>query len=320
MQRLVLESDDFRLFLLRFYDKLARQGDAAGTFLYHSAPERYELRKGDFMLKRLVDVVAGLALIALTTLPQTGSAQDRDRPARINGHPNFNGIWQAMGSADWNLEAHSAEALDEFWKMGSLGSIPAGRSVVVGHTIPYRPEALARRDENRAGWPEDDPEAACFLPGVPRSTYLPHPFQIVQSDGDIFIAYSFAGANRTIHFEHPRTYDEVPVDTWMGWSNGSWVGDTLVAETIAQDERTWLDRAGNYHSPMMKVTERFTLVTPDHIMYEATIDDPTIYERPWTIRLPLYRDVSEDAELLEFRCVPFSENLLYGKDLLIPPK
>ena len=269
------------------------------------------------MRKQLWVIVIGLSAVAITSIV---SAQQRQRPERINGHPNLNGIWQAAGSAHWNLEAHSAEALDEFWRLGSLASIPAGRSVVVGGKIPYLPEALAKRDENRAGWPKTDPEAACFLPGIPRASYMPYPWEIIQGDGNIFVVYSFASANRTIHVEDPRTYEEVPVDTWMGWSNGRWDGNTLVVETIAQDERTWLDRSGNYHSYMMKVTERFSLVTPDHLMYEATIEDPLVYAEPWTIRLPLYRDVSENAELLEYKCVEFSENLLYGEFLLNPPE
>jgi hypothetical protein len=264
--------------------------------------------------------VIALCALVIVALPSIVSAQNQDRPERINGHPNLNGIWQALGTAHWNLEAHNAEALDDFWDLGAIGAIPAGRSVVVGGSIPYLPEAVARRDENRAGWPKTDPEAACYLPGIPRATYMPYPFEIVQGDGDIFIAYSYASANRTIHVDNPRAYEEVPVDTWMGWSNGRWEGDTLVVENMAQDDRTWLDRAGNYHSYMMTVTERFTLETPNIIRYEATIDDPLVYSEPWTIRLPLYRDVSENAELLEFKCVEFSENLLYGEYLLNPPK
>ena len=254
------------------------------------------------------------AACAVIALPLLAHAQQR-----VNGRPNFNGIWQAANTANWNLEAHSAEALEDFWQLGSLAAIPAGRSVVVGGTIPYKPEALARREENRAGWPRTDPEAACYLPGIPRANYMPYPFQIVQGDGDIFFAYSFANANRTVHFDDVRTLDEVPVDMWMGWSNGSWDGDTLVIETIANDDRTWFDRAGNYHSNAMVVTERFTLLNENHIQYEATIDDPSTFTRPWTITMPLYRHVEENAELLEFKCVEFSENLLYGEYLLEPP-
>jgi len=272
------------------------------------------------MGNRFSSIVTGLIAIAITAFPLSGSTQSRERPERINAHPNLNGVWQAMGSAHWNLEAHSAEALDDFWKLGSLGAIPAGKSTVVGGTIPYLPEAQAKRDENRAGWPKTDPEAACYLPGIPRASYMPYPYEIVQGDGDIFISYAYASANRTIHIENPRSYEEVPIDTWMGWSNGRWEGDTLVVETMAQDDRTWLDRSGNYHSYMMTVTERMTLVTPNHIQYEATIDDPLVYSESWTIRLPLYRDVSENAELLDFKCIEFSENLLYGEYLLNPPE
>ncbi|MDX1561974.1 MAG: hypothetical protein R3305_03570 [Gammaproteobacteria bacterium] len=272
------------------------------------------------MSLKLKRVLFGLGVAAFLAGPATVLAQSDLRPERINGKPNLNGIWRAMGSAHWNLEAHSAQALEGFWKMGSLASIPAGRSVVVGGTIPYLPEALPQREENRANWPQADPEAACYLPGIPRATYLPYPWEIVQGDTDIFIAYAFASANRTIHFEDQRSYEEVPVDLWMGWSNGSWDGDTLVVETIANDDRTWLDRSGNYHSYMMTVTERFTPITPDHMQYEATIEDPLVFSRPWTIQMPLYRDVSENAELLDFKCVEFSENLLYGEFLLVPPE
>ena len=272
------------------------------------------------MSNRFRRIVTGLIAIAVTALPLSGLTQSRERPERVNGHPNLNGVWQAMGSAHWNLEAHSAEALDDFWKLGSLGAIPAGRSAIIGGTITYLPEALARRDENRANWPKSDPEAACYLPGIPRASYMPYPYEIVQGDGDIFISYAYASANRTIHIDNPRTYEEVPIDTWMGWSNGRWEGDTLVVETMAQDERTWLDRSGNYHSYMMTVTERLTPVTSNHIQYEATIDDPLVYAEPWTIRLTLYRDVSATAELLDFKCIEFSENLLYGEYLLNPPE
>ncbi len=238
---------------------------------------------------------------------------------RINARPDFNGLWQAAGTAHWNLEDHSAEPLADFWPLGALAAIPAGLGVVEGGTIPYRADALEKRAENRRGWPASDPEAACYLPGIPRANYMPLPFQIVQGDGDILFAYAYANANRVVHFEDIRTLDEVPVDLWMGWSNGSWDGDTLQVEVIANDDRTWLDRAGNYHSSAMSSTKRFRLVCENHIQYSATIDDPNVFTRPWTISLPLYRIIDANAELLEFNCVEFSENLLYGEHLLEPP-
>ena len=117
---------------------------------------------------------------------------------------------------------------------------------------------------------------------------MPHPFQIVQGDDDILFVYSFANANRAVHMKDRRTIDEVPVDLWMGWSNGSWDGDTLVVEVIANDDRTWFDRAGNYHSSQMKVTERYTLLDQNRIQYEATIEDPETFSAPWTISMHLY--------------------------------
>jgi len=230
-------------------------------------------------------------------------------PERVAGRPNLNGIWQAQGSAHWNLEAHGAAALPGFWQLGAIGAMPAGRSVVRGGTIPYRPEALAQRERNRAEWPKSDPEASCYLPGVPRATYMPYPFQIVQGAGDILFVYEYASANRIVHMSD---HTEAPVDSWMGWSNGRWEGDTLVIESHGFNDRTWLDRAGNYHSAALRVTERYTLAGPDHLEYEATIDDPEVFERPWTISLPLYRRIEPNAQLLEFKCVEFSEQLLYG--------
>ncbi len=248
------------------------------------------------------------ALIA-AILPCTLFAQAQsDRPARINGQPNLNGIWMAMNSANWNLEAHSAEAIDEFWELGALAAIPAGLSVVVGGEIPYLPEALAQRAENQAGWPEADPETMCYLPGIPRANYMPYPFQIVQGGGDVYFQYAYHSANRLVNMGEPI---EPPVDTWMGQSNGSWDGDTLVIQTYGFNGKAWLDRAGNHHSPALVVEERFSLLSPDHIDYQATLTDPRTYSAPWTIRMPLYRMVEPNAQLLEHKCVPFVEDLRY---------
>lgn len=262
------------------------------------------------MIRQLPAIVLGLCSLALAGAISTADAQERSRPERIAGKPNLNGIWQALNTAHWNLEGHSAEALEEFWQLGAIAAIPAGQSVVDGGTIPYLPEALAKRDENRAGWPASDPEAKCYMPGIPRATYMPYPFQIVQGDGDIILfSYTYANANRPVFM---NDHQIAPVDTWMGRSNGSWDGDTLVIEVNSNIDQTWLDRAGNHHSYAMLVTERYTLID-DHVMqYEATIEDPLTFSRPWTIRMPLYRDISENARLLEFNCVEFSEELLYG--------
>jgi hypothetical protein len=262
------------------------------------------------MIRRLPAALICLIALAAAAVGTTALAQDRARPERVGGKPNLNGIWQAINTANWNVEGHSAEALDDFWQLGAIAAIPAGQSVVVGGRIPYLPEALARRDEHRAGWPASDPEAKCYMPGIPRATYMPYPFQIVQGDGDIILfSYTYANANRPVFM---NDHQIAPVDTWMGRSNGSWDGDTLVIEVNSTLADTWFDRAGNHHSNAMIVTERYSLIDENLMQYEATINDPQTFSEPWTIRMPLYRRVEDNARLLEFNCVEFSEQLLYG--------
>jgi hypothetical protein len=232
------------------------------------------------------------------------------RPDRIAGRPNLNGVWQALGNAYWNLEDHSASGLNQFWQLGAIAAIPAGQSVVEGGTIPYLPAGLKKRQENMAGWPKTDPEAKCYMPGIPRATYMPYPFQIVQGQKDILFVYEYASSNRIVHMIN---HTEPPVDSWMGWSDGKWDGDTLVIEVTGNNDQTWFDRSGNHHSDQLKVTERYTLAPGgNHINYSATIEDPRTFSRPWTIRMPLYRRMEQNVQLLEFKCVEFSEELLYG--------
>jgi hypothetical protein len=243
------------------------------------------------------------------------AAQQLERPETIGGRPNLNGVWQALNSAYWNLEAHSAEALDDFWKMGAIAAIPAGKSALRGGgKIPYLPAALQKRDMNRANWTALDPEAKCYMLGVPRSTYHNMPFQIFQSggDADLLMVYPFAAANRPIYM---TDHSEPPVDSWMGKSNGTWEGNVLVVTTTGQNGEEWLDRAGNHFSNQLKVTERFRLLGPNHMSYEATLEDPNTYSEPWTIEMPLYRLIEQNAQLLEHKCVPFADKLLYS-DLL----
>lgn len=255
------------------------------------------------------------SVLAIALLSFGSVALAADVP-RLAGKPDMNGIWQAMNSANWNLEAHSAQKIPAAWAMGALFAIPAGQSVVVGGKIPYLPEALKVREKYRAEWPKSDPETSCYLPGIPRATYIGHPFQVVQGNRDILMIYSYATANRTIFM---KNHQEAPVDSWMGTSNGRWEGDTLVVETTGLNARAHLDRAGNHYSPAVKVTERFKMENANVIRYEATLEDPQTYSRPWTIRMPLYRNVEENARLFEFKCVPFAEEMLY-KDLELPGK
>lgn len=261
------------------------------------------------MRYRSSGVVLAMAALIWAAAPSASHAQDQKRPDRIAGKPNFNGIWHALNSAYWNLEAHSAAPVPEFWRMGAIMSIPAGKSVVVGGTIPYKPEAFKKRMENEKNWPRDDQAANCYMPGIPRANYMPYPFEIVQGDQNFQFVYAFAKSNRIVYMKEKVP---APIDYWMGMSNGHWEGDTLVVVVNGNDDRTWLDRAGDFHSNKMVVTERFKLIDANTIDYEATINDPETFTKPWTIKMPLYRDINPDAQLLDYNCVEFSERKVYG--------
>lgn len=239
---------------------------------------------------------------------QRGQAGTASIPRMPDGKPNFTGLWQALGTAHWDLEDHAA-APGRFFQLGAVGAIPPGQSVVEGGVIPYQPWALQKKKENFAKRWELDPEIKCYMPGIPRATYMPYPFQIVQSQKNIAMAYEYATANRVIYVD---SKEKSQVDTWMGWSVGRWEGDTLVVDVTGFNDQTWFDRAGNFHSEALHVVERYTFRNPDVIDYEATIEDPKVFTRPWKISLPLYRRLDKNAQLLEFKCVEFTEELIYG--------
>jgi hypothetical protein len=274
------------------------------------------------MRSRIFSAMFTTALMSSTLIIAPARAQEVKRAETIGGHPNFNGVWQAINTAYWNLEGHSAEALDEFWPMGAIAAIPAGKSVIKGGgPIPLLPAAAEQRKKNQAGWPETDPEAKCFMLGVPRVTYHDMPFQIFQGtgDADLLMVYPFAATNRIIYM---KDHSEPAVDTWMGKSSGTWDKNVLVVTTVDQNDKTWLDRSGTPHTRDMVVTERFTLLDANHIWYEATINDPKTFSKPWTIEMPLYRLIDKDAQILEHKCVPFADKLLYSDlmHLTLPPK
>ena len=225
------------------------------------------------------------------------------------GPPNLNGIWQAVGSAHWNLQDHQARS-GPVLELGAVLAVPAGLSVVEGNEIPYQRWAAARQKENYDNWLSRDPEVKCYLPGLPRATYMPYPFQILQTGtNDILMAYEYASASRVIRM---GKVEPPPVDTWMGQSAGRWEGNTLVVDITGFNDQTWFDRAGNFHSEALHVVERFTPVTADVLDYQVTIEDPKVFTRPWKIQMPLYRRQDKSAQLLEFKCVEFVEEMMYG--------
>ena len=259
---------------------------------------------------------AMFASAALAAQPAANGPRTKD------GKPDLNGIWQVMNTANFDLEPHAARAAmalvpgqfvpvpaPEIVAMGAVGSVPGGLGVIEGDAIPYTPAALAKKKENQQKWLELDPEVRCYLPGVPRATYMPYPFQIFQSKDYLFFAYEYAGAVRNIYMKDPGP---APADSWMGQSVGRWDGDTLVVDVTGFNDQTWFDRSGNHHSDALKVTERYTQRGADHLWYEATIEDPNTFTRPWKISMPLYRRVEPNAQLMQFKCVEFVEELMYG--------
>jgi len=259
-----------------------------------------------------IAVVSGILALAISQMmrqPVEGQVPGMKPPRMADGKPNLNGIWQAMGTAHWDLQDHNARS-GPVLELGAIAAVPAGLSVVEGNEIPYQPWAAAKKKENYENWLTRDPEVKCYLPGIPRATYMPYPFQIVQThNNDILMAYEYASASRIIKMGKT---EPPPVDTWMGQSAGRWDGDTLVVDTIGFNDQTWFDRAGNFHSDALHVIERFTPKTPDLVDYEVTIEDPKVFTRPWKIQMPLYRRQGQNAQLLEFKCVEFVEELMYG--------
>ena len=253
--------------------------------------------------------VAGVVAVLLLTVQGVAGQQGYRAPRTADGNPDLNGIWQALGSAHYNLEGHAA-SMGPVVATGAIGAIPAGLGVVVGGELPYQQSALAQRQTNMQDWLSLDPVVKCYMPGVPRATYMPYPFQIVQTPEHILIAYEFASASRIVYMNRPDF--EAPADAWMGHSRGRWEGETLVIDVTSQMPDTWFDHAGNHHAIGIRVTERYTAMSPNHLMYEATIEDPDTFTRPWTIRMPLYRRLDENMQLLEFKCVEFVEELMYG--------
>ena len=267
--------------------------------------------------------VALAGICALTAGPVSAQSADFEPPRLSNGNPDLNGIWQALGAAHYDIEPHIARPAMQLREgprsllpdipvlaLGAVGAVPGGMGVIDGGgTIPYTAEARALKEENQANWIDRDPQIKCYMPGVPRATYLPFPFQIFQNESNLFIAYEFAGAVRDIYLEDVGPAE---TDSWMGQSVGRWEGDTLVVEVTGQNDQTWFDRAGSHHTNQLRVVERYTLIGPNHIRYEATMEDPDVFTRPWTISLPLYRRIEEGARLMDFKCVEFVEELIFG--------
>src|SRR6195256_3153383 len=255
--------------------------------------------------------IAGAAAVVVSAfqggVPPASSQEAYRAPRTADGKPNLSGVWQALNTANWDLQTHAARP--GLVAAGAPGAVPAGIGVVKGDEIPSLPQALTKKKENFESRLTADPEIKCYLPGVPRATYMPYPFQVVQTPKHILMVYEYAGATRTIYMDKAPPS---PADSWMGTSVGRWEGDTLVVDVTSQNDQTWFDRAGNFHSDALHVVERYTPLSPDSLTYEVTIEDAKVFSRPWKMSMPLYRRLEKNAQLLEFKCVEFVEELMYG--------
>jgi hypothetical protein len=272
-------------------------------------------------------------LVSLTTALSLGAVGVESSVAykakrNVYDQPDLSGIWQAMNTANWDIEEHGAQPAPYPKLVGVYLAEPAGLGVVEGGAIPYKPEALAKRDKYRAerlhsdpllldNGVQDlaDPEAKCFQGGVPRASYMPYPFQILQNKDAVLIAYEYAGSARVVHlgedFDKTRA-KLVNTDSWMGQSVGRFEGDRLVVDDRWFSHEIWLDRSGNFYGENAHVTERYTPLSPFHMRYQVTIDDPDNFTRPWKMSMILYKHIEADMQLLEFQCIPFADEFRYG--------
>ncbi|MDG2315410.1 MAG: hypothetical protein P8M36_00660 [Gammaproteobacteria bacterium] len=241
-------------------------------------------------------------------------------PLTLHNTPNISGVWQSFTTANWNILSHPVQAGPFAEQSGVWGAGRAGFGIVEGNELPYQEWAVSeqqRNYENRAvvtaandptRFDTGDPELLCFRAGVPRANYMPYPFQIFQTPEQILIVYEYKGAYRTIYMNEERPALDA---SWMGTSNGHWEGNTLVVDVKGFNEHTWFDREGNFASDELHVIERWTPLSPYHMKYEATIEDPNVFTRPWKMSFILYKHVEENAELKEFNCVPLVEPMFY---------
>ncbi len=245
-----------------------------------------------------------LVLTAAATFVSAQSAPARrySAPKTAFGTPDLQGVWQALNTAAWDIQDHGGQ---RFPGLPARFSVPAGQGVVEGNEIPYQPWALEQKQKNFADRLTADPEAQCYMPGVPRITYMPYPFQIFQFPDRVVILYEYLHVTREIFTDGSR-HPDIPVEFWMGDSRGRWENDTLVVDVTLFTDRTWFDRAGNFHGQDLHVIERYTRAGPDHMVYEVTIEDPKVFTRPWKMQMPLYRRQEGNSQLLEYECYAYA--------------
>ena len=267
------------------------------------------MEKYTCMWKQVVAVAGtGMLLIAgAAATPITGQcalppSRAYTPPRTRAGQPDLQGIWQVANTAAWDIQDHAGQ---RFPGLPPRFSEPAGQGVVEGNEIPYQAWALAKKQENYQNRVTADPEAQCYLPGVPRITYMPFPFQIFQFADRVAILYEYLHTTREI-FTDGSPHSKLATELWMGDSRGHWDKDALVVDVTLFTDQTWFDRSGNFHSDGLHVVERYTRTGPDHMRYDATIEDPKVFTRPWKMSMPLYRRQEMNSQLLEYECYAYA--------------
>ena len=248
--------------------------------------------------RTLLALTAAVIFAVASASGQDAGSSTYRAPRAPDGKPDLNGIWQVLNSAASDIQDHSARP-----------GVPAGQGVVEGNEIPYQPWAAEKRKNNFEKAATADPLAECFLPGVPRVTYLPFPFQIGQTGKAIAFLYEWSRTTRIVYVDgtkHPEG-----LDFWMGDSRGRWEGETLVVDVTNFNDKTWFDRAGNFHGKALHAVERYTRTGPDHLLYEVTIEDPDVFTRPWKMTMLLYRRGEKNLKILEYECLEFLQEQRY---------
>jgi hypothetical protein len=248
------------------------------------------------MRKGLSIAALAAVLVATAFIPRIIAAADQGpaMPRTPDGHADLSGVWQVMNTANWNILPHAASA-----------DGPGGLGVVAEGELPYLPAALTRRNENYRDRLTRDADDKCFLPGVPRIMYEPYPFEILSGPAVVTMVFEYGHVTRNIYMNTP--HPEGPIQWRMGDSRGRWDGNTLAVDVIHFSDDTWFDRAGNHHSEALHVVERYTLMSADHLQYEATIDDPKVFSRPWKMGMIFYRHKEPNVRLLEYECYTFPD-------------
>jgi hypothetical protein len=253
-------------------------------------------------------LAATAALLFVSTL---ATAQYKPKTT-VDGKPSMEGFWDNQaGAAPWDIEPHKGDQ-----------TMPPGDGIIIDtpdKKIPYKPEALAKRNDLRDHHIYDDPQGHCAPSGVPRQTYTPFGFQFVQPRGHVVILYEAEHAYRDIRMD---SSGHVPKDVklWQGDSIGHWEGNTLVVDSTNFNGRTWLDMSGNFTTESLHVVERYIPVDDDTIRYEARIEDSTIYTKPYTVGFNLKRNKKPGYMILEFACHEGEQDLQHYTDDTGRPK